>query len=135
MDTCIIVSQHCMCRFGCSSGSYCLVMKACYQYWNACLPLATSSFGRGLLCDPMLKLLSLVATFIRRRKETVFEPHEHSFSLEQDHNTLKAMYGLVFQVFADKVIHVTCPSTLCYLFTWKESLIQIAHTSIFLLKP
>lgn len=105
-----------MCRLGCSSGSYCLVMKACCQYWNTCLPLAASSFGRELLCDPVLELLSLVATFLGRGKD---EP------LEKDQDTLLAMYGLVFQALSDQVILVASTLTVPLYLTWKESLVLV----------
>lgn len=88
-----------VCRFGCSSGSYSLVMNACSHYRNTCLPLAANSFGRELLCDPVLELLSLVSTFLGRGK------HEPS---GKDQDTLLAMYGLAFQALSDKVYNTLC---------------------------
>ena len=48
----------------------------------------------------MLELLGVVATFVDRRKEFTMEP---SGNLDQDCNVILAMYGLVFQAFAEKV--------------------------------
>lgn len=106
-------------RFGCSAGSYRLVMEACCHYWNTCLPLVTSSRERALLCEPLLELLTLVSTFVRRRTESYDKPVVHLCSAGEDHNLLVAMYGLVFQVYADKVLY----SISCMCFLMVESLL------------
>ena len=48
----------------------------------------------------MLELLGVVATFVDRRKEFTMDP---SGNHDQDCNVILAMYGLVFQAFAEKV--------------------------------
>ena len=87
-------------RYGGSAGSYKLLLDSCRHYWNTCLPLVTISVERDLLRKPLLELISIVATFVDRRKESIMEPSEN---LDQDCNVILAMYGLVFQAFADKV--------------------------------
>lgn len=106
-----LLSMH-VCRFGCSCGSYSLVMKACSQYWNTCLPLAASPFGRDLLCGPVLELLSLVATFLGRGKHEPSGKHQ---------DTLLAMYGLAFQALSDKVIYILRPTWYSYSLQRKAS--------------
>lgn len=104
-----MVNSHC--RFGHRADSYMLVMESCYHYWNTCLPLAAISVERDILLEPMLELLSLTASFVNKRSESIItiEPTQSLSSHEQDHNVLIAMYGLVFQAYADKVhnnIHI-----------------------------
>ena len=87
-------------RYASNAGSYKLLMDICRHYWNTCLPLAPTSVERDLLQTSMLELLGVVATFVDRRKEFAMEP---SGNLDQDCNVILAMYGLVFQAFAEKV--------------------------------
>lgn len=89
-------------RYASSAGSYKLLIDYCCHYWNTCLPLATISVERDLLRKPLLELISVVATFVDRRKESTMEP---SGNHDQDCNIILAMYGLVFQAFADKVAY------------------------------
>ena len=78
-------------------------MNACSQYWNACLPLATNSLGRNLLCNSLLELLSLVATFMKKKNYSECCNTLLSSCSDQGHDVLIAMYGIALQAFADEV--------------------------------
>lgn len=64
------------------------------------MALAPISVEKDLLRTSMLELLGVAATFVDRRKEFTMEPNGN---LDQDYNVILAMYGLVFQSFAEKV--------------------------------
>ena len=87
-----------------------LVMESCCHYWNTCLPLAPISVERGLLHQPLSDLIRLVAVFVDRRKESALET---SGNFDQNCNIVLAMYGLVFQAYADKVTY--CKHSLVFL--------------------
>ncbi|XP_077976409.1 cilia- and flagella-associated protein 46-like [Styela clava] len=104
-------------RFADLAGNYKLVMSACSWWWNACLPLMSSSIERELLRQPLNNLLHYVTSTATKMKAFIeMQEKEEAASkavqttqieklpAEQDsHNSLRAaMYGVLFQTYTDK---------------------------------
>ncbi|XP_055900491.1 cilia- and flagella-associated protein 46-like isoform X3 [Biomphalaria glabrata] len=103
-------------KFAKNASNYDLVMMAARHFWNTCLPLVGQPIERELLKEPLKTILNAIAAVADKnvKDASLAEEQERdetdgrkssikeSTKIDNDLSLRAAMYGVLFQSFADK---------------------------------